>query len=378
VKIIYLQNIDGVAGSEKYFLALIPKLIDKSIDVTMYCVVKHKNKQNATEFLHLLEENNIPYVVQYVNSYGSIAIPYKINKFIKENAIDIVHTHLIYADFWGVLIKKLFNKKVKIVSTKHGYHEETYVKYCNTPKKLPKNLYYWLFKFTHKNIDYSYACSYGLKNFYEKGMLIKENSMDVIQHGFNYPDIPLFDESEYRFSNPQLIIVGRLIKRKGHHFVFEILPEICKEFPDLKLIILGSGELENELKALAKSLSIDKHIEFLGFKTEVAKYLSSSDVALVPSYSEGLPLVIFEAFNAKTPVVSFDSIGCNELIIDGETGFLAKSFDKTELLNKTIELLKNKALQKHFSDNGYAKLKTYFSLKRMTEDTYSYYIKVLK
>ena len=377
MKVLFLQNIDGVAGSEKYFLALIPKLIEKGVDVTMYCVVKNKNRQGAQEFIDLLKEYNIPYQVLYTNFYGSLKIPYSINKFVKKNSIDLIHTHLIYADFWGALIHKFFNKKVKVVSTKHGYHEETYVKHCNSPENLPKNLYYYLFKFTHKNIDHSYACSYGLRDFYLKAKLINKGEMDVIQHGFNYPDIPVFDESNYRFSDLQLIIVGRLIKRKGHHFVFEIMPDIIKKHPNVQLIILGSGEIENDLKQQVDDLKISKNVRFLGFKSDVEKYLSASDIALVPSYSEGLPLVIFEAFNAKTPVVTFNSIGCNELVINEETGLIAKAFETQDLLNKTLKMIDDKNLQSKCTLNGYEKLKNYYSLDRMTNDTYNYYKKTL-
>ena len=377
MKVLFLQNIDGVAGSEKYFLALIPELIKKGVDVTMYCVVKKKNSTGAQKFIDLLEENNIPHKVLYTNFYGSLKIPYSINKFVKKNSVDIIHSHLIYADFWGALIHKFFNKKVKIVSTKHGYHEETYVQYCNSPENLPKNLYYYLFKFTHNNINRSYACSYGLKDFYLKAKLINEGEMDVIQHGFNYPDIPVFDESNYRFSDLQLIIVGRLIKRKGHHFVFEIMPDIIKRHPNVQLIILGSGEIENDLKQQVDNLKISKNVKFLGFKSEVEKYLAASDVALVPSYSEGLPLVIFEAFNAKTPVVTFNSIGCNELVTNGETGLVVQSFDREELKRKILELISDKTLQSEYSENGYNKLKSYFSLERMTIDTLNYYKKFI-
>jgi glycosyltransferase involved in cell wall biosynthesis len=377
MKVLFLQNIDGVAGSEKYFLALIPELIKKGVDVTMYCVVKNKNKQGAQKFTDLLKEKEIPFEVLYCNSYVSLTIPYKINKYIKSNQIDIIHTHLIYADFWGAMIKKLFNKKVKIISTKHGYHEATYVKYCNNPTEIPKNLYYRLFKFTHKNIDYSYACSFGLKDFYEKANLIGKGDMEVIQHGFNYPDIPNFDKAEYRFSDLQLIIVGRLIERKGHKFVFNIMPNLIKMYPNIQLVILGDGELEQELKAYVRQLNIQNNVQFLGFKKEVDKYLNASDIALVPSYSEGLPLVIFEAFNAKTPVVSFDSIGCNELVINGENGLIAEAFNENDFLNKIKILINDKSLQHKFSEKGYEKLKSYFSLNRMTEDTYNYYKNIL-
>ena len=89
MKVLYLQNIDGVAGSEKYFLALIPELIKKGVDVHMYCVVKFKNKYKAKEFTDLLIEANIPFTVQYVKSYGTLKIPYQLNKYVKKNGTDI-------------------------------------------------------------------------------------------------------------------------------------------------------------------------------------------------------------------------------------------------------------------------------------------------
>src|SRR5690606_25394120 len=187
------------------------------------------------------------------------------------------------ADFWGAMIKRLFNKKAIVISTKHGYHETTYVNFCNRPEDLPVNLYYRLFKFTHRHLDRSYACSFGLVEFYERGKLITKGSMDVIQHGFDYPEIKTFDTSLYRFSPRQIIIVGRLIERKGHKFALEILPRLIEKYPEVKLLILGDGEMESTLREIVKEKNLEAHVEFLGFRKEVDLYLSASDIALIPS-----------------------------------------------------------------------------------------------
>lgn len=373
MKVLTVQNIEGVAGSEKYFLALLPALIEKGVECAVYCVYKRENLSDAQKFFALLDEQNIPYFLHETRSYGSLTIPKKIVRTYKKENFDIIHTHLIYADFWGAMIKRLFHKKAVVLSTKHGYHEKTYVKFCNLPEALPVNLYYRLFKLTHKYLDRSYACSYGLVDFYERGKLISKGSMDVIQHGFDYPEIEEFDSSDYRFSPHQIIIVGRLIERKGHHFAFAILPRLISKYPDLKLVVLGDGEMESALKEMAEQMELAPYVEFLGFKQDVERYLTASDIALVPSYSEGLPLVIFEAFNARIPVVTFDTIGCNELVVHEHSGLLATAFSQDDLLRQVERLLESKADRDIFAENGFNRLKTHFSLERMCTETIGFY-----
>ena len=378
MKVLTVQNIEGVAGSEKYFLALLPALIEKGVECAVYCVYKPENLAEAQKFFELLDQHNIPYYLHEAKSYGRLSIPKKIAKTAKLEKFDVIHCHLIYADFWGAMIKKLYGRKLKVISTKHGYHEDTYVKFCNQPEQLPVNLYHRLFKFTHKRLDRSYACSYGLVDFYERGKLIKKGSMDVIQHGFDYPEIGEYDQNNYRFSELQLIIVGRLIERKGHQFMFEIMPKLIEKYPDIKLLILGNGELDDHLKKEASRLEITDHVEFLGFKSEVELYLAASDIAVVPSYSEGLPLVIFEAFNAKVPVVTFDAIGCNELVEHEQTGLIAKAFSTEDLQLQIERLIEDKQLRSDFATKGYERLKGHFSLDRMVNDTIDYYEKTVK
>ncbi len=378
MKVLTVQNIEGVAGSEKYFLALLPELIKNEVECAVYCVYKKSNLKKAQVFFDMLDDAGIPYYLHEVKSYGSLAIPRKIAKTYRKENFDIIHTHLIYADFWGAMIKRLFLKKAKVISTKHGYHESTYVEFCNQPEKLPRNLYSRLFKFTHKAFDKSYACSHGLVDFYERAGLIKKGSMDVIQHGFDYPDIIDFNQEEYRNSGLQLIVVGRLIERKGHAILLSIMPDLIQKYPNINLNILGSGELEADLKNRCNELAITANVSFLGFKTEVANYLAASTIAVVPSYSEGLPLVIFEAFNAKVPVVTFDAIGCNELVQHNETGLIAKAFSAEDLKIQIINLIENPEMRRRFVDKGYNSLNNHFSLKRMTHDTINYYRSILK
>lgn len=373
MKVLFSQNIDGIAGSERYFLALIPSLISQGINVEICCIIKKSAKISALPFLELLKEKNIPFHIVECRSYGSPLIPFKINRIVKKIKADIIHSHLIYADVWSAIVKRFLNKKITIISTKHGYHESTYVKYCLTPEKIPHNLYYYLFKFSHNKMDSSYACSYGLADFYCTAGLTMDKKMQVIQHGFDYPEISINDHSQYRFSMHQLIITGRLIERKGHHFILEIMPNLISLFPDIILIVLGTGELEQNLKQKVKDLEIDDHIKFMGFQSDVNQFLINSDIMLVTSYSEGLPLVIFESFNAKIPVITFNTIGSNELIENNETGIVVPAFDTRILQEEISHLLANPVKRSKLASAAFENLKTKYSLKRMTQDTIAFY-----
>lgn len=373
MKVVFLQNIDGIAGSERYFLAIIPALIEKGISVEMCCVVKNTNREKAQHFIDLLVENEITYSMVYCSTYASPLIPKKINARLKAFDADILHCHLIYADVWGAAIKKFLNKSVKVISTKHGYHESTYVKHCTNPAAVPKNLYYYLFRYSHKTLDASYACSYGLVDFYTKVKLIGPNEMSVIQHGFDYPELSEYETKDHRFSPQQLIITGRLIERKGHHFIFNIMPKLVEKFPDIKLVVMGNGDLKGKLLQLAANLNMEEHIVFTGFQSNVVDYLRSSDLMLMTSYSEGLPLVIFEAFNAKTPVITFDTIGSNELVRNEETGVVVPAFDTNKLAVSIVELLENPIKAAQLAKQAHETLKSKFSLARMTNETIEFY-----
>ncbi len=375
MKVLFVQNIAGIAGSEKYFLAIMPELIKKGVNCSFLAIYRSREKKIAKEFCSLLKNESITVHELEVNSYLSIQPIFKINSLFKKQNYDLIHSHLIYADFWSAMAKVILNKKIKIVSTLHGYQESLYVKYCLTPEQLPKSLYYFLAKFSLKTINHIYSCSYGLKKFYEKAGIVTENKIHVIQHGFDYPLI-LENENNTIQNSLELVIVGRVIERKGHHFVIDCMSELIKKFPNLKLVIVGDGDAEQQLKTKVNKLKLEKYVVFEGYKTNVREYLGHASIVLVPSYAEGLPLVIFEAFSVKKPVIAFDTIGCNEAIKNNENGILITPFNINEL-SKAIEyLLLNLDVRIRLGENGYFKLQEHFSLKRMTEETYSFYSKI--
>ncbi|MDP3934626.1 MAG: glycosyltransferase family 4 protein, partial [Candidatus Giovannonibacteria bacterium] len=168
----------------------------------------------------------------------------------------------------------------------------------------------------------------------------------------------------------QLIVsAGRLVPWKGFDALIEIMPEILKEFPGAKLVIIGDGPEKEKLQVLAEKITRSQII-FTGnlLNEKVLEYLAAADIFVLNTAYEGFSHLILEAMSLKTPVVTTDAGGNPELIEDGESGFLVKFNDKEALKTKILEILQNTALAQKLAENA-GKKASKFSKERMINET---------
>ena len=143
----------------------------------------------------------------------------------------------------------------------------------------------------------------------------------------------------------------RLIYAKGVQDLILAYPRIKREIPAARILIVGSGEYETELKTLARTID-EEGIRFLGGKSaqEVAQILSITDIAVSTSYSEGLSASVLEASAMGLPVVATNVGGTPEIIQDQETGMLFEPGDVGALAAIICQVAKNKDLAKKLGD----------------------------
>lgn len=372
VKILFLQKIKGIAGSEKYFLELIPRLKEEGFQVDIFLVYDKKVKEKVLPYLKELERNNIDYFTCSISSPLSFKLLKKINSTIKKGDYQILHSHLIHADFWGAIIKRFFKPNILLVSTKHGYEEKSMSKYGLDPKKLKKDTYFRLAKWSEKHIDASYAVSHGLKYLYEKSGIAPEGKLEVIHHGFSQAPSEKVGEP-IRKAPQQILVVGRLLDCKGQDLAIQSFQKVLKVFPEAGLLLVGDGENLEKLKRLCKKLNCEDNVFFEGFKKNVTDYYRGSDLVIIPSSSEGFGMVAVEAFQNKKPVIAFDVPALNEVIEHNVNGELIQPFDINALSEAIIRLLKNESQIKKYAQSGREVLNTKFSLNRMVKKTINFY-----
>lgn len=141
-----------------------------------------------------------------------------------------------------------------------------------------------------------------------------------------------------------IAVVSRLEKGKGQDLLIKAFALVKKECKDAKLLIIGQGNFEKELKKLAQN---NQQIEFLQYVEDKQKIVESSELIVCPSVwpLEGFGLTIIEAMALAKPIIAFDRAPGNEILNDEETALLAKNNDYIDLSKKIIRLLKDKKLQ---------------------------------
>ncbi len=206
-----------------------------------------------------------------------------------------------------------------------------------------------------------------MKYMYNKADKILTNSngnkIDLIEHIGVKKEIDViynpvtkvdFIEPENR-DKKRIINIGRLDKQKAQHYLLQSFKEVIKQIKDVELIIIGKGELEEDLKALTKELNIENSVKFLGWSDNPFYWLQNSDVFVLTSLWEGMPNVVIESMACKCPVISFDCpSGPNEIINKpGENGILVKVGDVKELTNNIVKVLNDDKYREYLSQNAY-------------------------
>jgi glycosyltransferase involved in cell wall biosynthesis len=142
-------------------------------------------------------------------------------------------------------------------------------------------------------------------------------------------------------TEPRLVCVARLSEQKGHFVLFEALAQLKAAAIDFELLLLGDGPLRGELMELARTLGLEKHVQFGGWADEnaVRRAISASRGMVLPSFAEGLPVVLMEALALRRPVVSTGVCGVPELV-DSGCGWLVPAGSSRDLANALGALLR--------------------------------------
>jgi glycosyltransferase involved in cell wall biosynthesis len=173
------------------------------------------------------------------------------------------------------------------------------------------------------------------------------------------------------------VIAAQLIGRKGHRFVLQAMPDLCRAQPHFRLILFGKGPLEPELRAQAAQLGIANHVQFGGFRDDMDHLLGCADMLIHPAIREGLGVVMLKAAAAGLPVVAFNVAGAREAVVDKQTGLLANSADASSLLQLMTQLVENPEERRRMGAAGQLRMRESFSVDEMINRHVSLYESVL-
>jgi len=364
INILYFIPELNVGGAETVLKDLVLSIDKAKFKVVIWCT------DEAGFYKKILNESGIDVFVgtfkeRKFDVFGLIKTIIKIRKL----KIDIVHSHFFRPTFWDVLIARLCGVRVVLTSR----HDMGYWRKENTGPSLTE-------KFRNFLTTEIIAVSEAVKTAIAKAELIPLRRIKVLYNGADFNNMKSSKNNgrlkkSFGFNEKTKIIgsVGRLRTVKGFNYLIEAFSILCKDNDNLKLMIVGHGGSEKELKRLTKSLGIEESVVFTGVRDDVIDLLSIFDIFVFPSISEGFGGALLEACITKKPIVSTRCGGPEEIIRDGISGILVPKADYKVLAEGMLKLLNNPVLAEKLASEAKKNAIINFSLQSTVKKYEEYY-----
>ncbi|MBB1532352.1 glycosyltransferase [Candidatus Saccharibacteria bacterium] len=263
-----------------------------------------------------------------------------LEKLFKENQYRIVHSNINTLSVFPLYAAKKAGVPIRI-SHSHS---------TSNPKEWKRNLIKNILRpFSKRYATDYFACSelagrylFGNKAFDQGEVKIIHNAIDIDK--FKFDEVARKKlRKEFGIKDSTVVIghVGRFVQQKNHTFLVDVFKEYHKKNPDSKLLLVGSGPLEDEIKRKVKRLGLDDSVFFLGQRDDTNKLYSVMDIFCLPSLYEGLPVVGVESQAAGLPIIFSNGVSHEAIISKNakivptqETGAYIKKMDEITQENK--------------------------------------------
>jgi len=275
---------------------------------------------------------------------------FRIAKVLRQEKIDLLHTHNFASWFWGGMAT-LFAPRCTLVHTQHSN--------IVLNRLPPKPLRGFLARISKKVVTVSDPVAEHL----QRDSFAPSNKLQVIYNG-----IPLNPEQHTKDpKHRHLAIVARLVPVKNHSLLIRSFAQASQIDSTIKLDILGDGPLMEELQQLSESLGMSEKIKFWGEVPNARALMTSFDVFVLSSLSEGLSISILEALAAGLPVIATDVGGNGTLVHQQQNGLLVPSEDQDQLAAAINRLLSDEKLRKKMGQESLKIVTEGFSNQTMVD-----------
>ena len=283
---------------------------------------------------------------------------FRLLKIIKKNNIEILHFHHRRDMLLAVLVKAFFNKKLKLVYTRHMHMT-----------RFKGDFYH---RFLYKNINLIIAVSYLTEKQLIK-FIPDEIRPNIITSyiGVKNPaniskDYKIKLKNRFGLKDEFVIgIFGRIEEAKGQHIVLRACEILRQNGYNTKVLVVGGCMDKNYLNSLKSKFINDIFVDFVDEPTDI---MQICNVVVLASKNETFGLVLVEAMRCEVAVLGSNKGGPTEIIDDKKTGLLFKSFDSEDLANKLEILIKDESLRLNLAKNAKIKADEKFDEKRHFEE----------
>lgn len=349
---LHILPMNKLSGAEKMVLLICKNLTDyKSVVVCG----GDKLKKN-------FEDNNInSYSLNFSKKHILKNIKY-LKNFIGDKDIKIVHAHDNNASIHAYLVKSICGVDIRVISHIHSCYP--WIKNKGINRSIDRIL--------RPKYDYNITCGKVVYDFYKENTnYLKKDKISILSNAIDVDEIITFRSNkrdciatQYNIQQNGKVIgfVGRLDEEKGIIPFIKEFNKYKENFKDTKILIIGSGSQEEEIKSMAKKLELEEFFIFTGFQENAYDFFPIIDVFFLPSLYEGLPMVILEAMAFGIPVVAMD-VGSIREVINSHRGRLIKPGDYRSFMDELRNLKEDKQLRVNLGNNGHEFIKANYNIK---------------
>jgi len=301
--------------------------------------------------------------------------------FLRRSRFDVVHTHSAKAGVLGRLAARLSGVPVIV----HTPYSLPFRKELQQGRRY--YLYYMLEKLLGQITDVMIATSRAELAEFTESKIISPNRIQLITNCFDLDNYPWsFDERAdakrlmgWPVDQPVIGTVARLSPQKGMHTLVKAAQIICTHLPQARFIIVGEGELRNDLARQAQSLGLsnDQWV-MVGKRDDYLKYMRAFDIFAFPSLWEGLPYAPIEAMAVGTPVIATAVSGTTDLVTHSQNGLLVSAQNGTAMAHAILLALNYPTLARGLAIRGRQFVEEHFNSEKPVNQTLTAYREALR
>jgi glycosyltransferase involved in cell wall biosynthesis len=320
----------------------------------------------------------VPELVRPVRPLKEFIALRKLEKILREQSPDIVHTHSGKAGILGRLAAKRAGVPIII----HHIHGPSFGDFQGA---LANFAFTAAEKYAARVTDHFFCSADAMKKKYLAAGIGRPQQYTRIFSGFNLePFLTATNDPALRqqlgLCESHFVIgkIARLFKLKGHADLLAAFARILPQVPQARLLFVGDGSLRGEIENQVHALGLDGRVIFAGLVPpgEVARYTGIMDCVAHLSYREALSRALPQALAAGKPVVAYDFDGADEVCRENETGFVVRTGDTAAAAQRLLQLAGDPALREKLGRRGQAFVRENFSIEKMVADQYDVYLKL--
>ncbi|NOZ68482.1 MAG: glycosyltransferase family 4 protein [Deferribacteres bacterium] len=360
MRILHTEWSDGLGGQERRVLSEAAGLLERGHYVAIACRQHARIKDEALRLG--IDVHVLPFKKLY-----DIASIIRLTGLLREEKFDVVNTHS-GVDSWIGGIAAKFAGIPLLVRTRH----------LNLPlRRNPLN-------FIHYLPDMYITCGEDMRSNLVSRCGFPGDRVVSIPTGISIKRFNVKRDKKAGLKYgldadcPVITNVGILRSVKGHEVTLKAVKTVVESVPDARFLIVGDGPRKEALENMAAGLGISGHVIFTGFVEDIPGIYSFSDVAVLTSWSEGLPQSLLQAMAAGVPVIATRVGGVPEVVIHGRTGMLVEPGDHKALAEGIIKILNDPGLSMQLAGNARDTIVNEHSVTHMIDKIEGLYERLLR